>query len=114
MVDRSRPERGGSVSDIPVASSPVIRTRPAGSGGRDQEWTPDGGLVPSRDRVRGTAGDAKEGGSDGFAPDEIAARVHEAARGALVGVGDGLDLALGRLPGGIRRDDLALGPIHAR
>ena len=97
----------------PAGANPVIRTRPAGSGGRDQEWTPDG-EVPSRARARGTAGDAKEGGSDGFAPDEIAARVHEAASGALVGIGGGLDHAFGRLPGGIRRDDVAIGPIHAR
>ena len=26
----------------------------------------------------------------------------------------GLDLAFGRLPGGIRGDDVALGPVHAR
>ncbi len=36
----------------PAENVPVIRTRPAGSDGRDQEWTPDGGLVPSRKRVR--------------------------------------------------------------
>jgi hypothetical protein len=71
----------------------------AGSGGRDQEWTPDGGIASLKDRVRGAAEDAKEGGSYGVAPQEIAARVHEATRGALDSAGDGLDLALGRLPG---------------
>jgi hypothetical protein len=99
--------------DISVWNGSVIRKRPAGSGGRDQEWTPDGGLVPSIARVKMTAGDAKEGGSDGFAPDENAARVHKAARGAMVGLGDGHDPAVGRLPGGVCRDDVALGPVYA-
>jgi hypothetical protein len=37
-------------------------------GGRDQEWTPDGGIASLKEPVRGTAEDAKEGGNDGFAP----------------------------------------------
>jgi hypothetical protein len=62
----------------------------AGSGGRDQEWTPDGGIASLKERVRGAAEDAKEGGSYGVAPHEFAARVHEATRGAFDSAGDGL------------------------
>ena len=32
----------------------------------------------------------------------------------LVSAGDGLDLALDRLPGGIRGHDIAFGQVHAR
>src|ERR1700733_2267382 len=61
MVDWSRPERGKVPRSPPVESGSVIRNWPAGSGGRDQEWTPDGGRFPRKKRVSGTAVDAKEG-----------------------------------------------------
>jgi hypothetical protein len=76
--------------------------------------SPTAVLASLMEWVRGTAADAKEGGSYGVARDEFAARVHEATRGALDSAGDGLDLALGRLPGGIRGHDLADRQVHAR
>ncbi len=88
----------------------VQRARAGGS----RNGLPDGGFTSLKEWVRGTAEDAKEGGNYGAAPHEIAARVHEATRGATVGAGLGLDHGFGRLPGGIRGHDVAFGPLHAR
>ncbi len=83
--------------------------------GRDRKRrTPHGGRTSLKEWVRGAAGDAKEGGSNGVAPHEIDASRHEPSGGALVGTGGGWYLALGRLPGGIRGHDVAVGQVHAR
>src|SRR4051812_26319422 len=82
--------------------------------GRDGNRNPQGGYSSLKEWVRGTAEDAKEGGSNGVAPHENAARCHESPGGSLVGAGGGRYLALGRLPGGIRGHDVAVGQVHAR
>jgi hypothetical protein len=79
-----------------------------------EKGLPNGGHVSLKDWMGGTAEDAKEGGNYGAAPQEIAAKFHEAARGAKFGAGLGLDHGFGRLPGRIRGHDAAYGPVHAR
>ena len=52
--------------------------------GRIRKGLPTAVMPPSRDWVRGTAEDAKEGGSSGVAPHTVDASCHESSAGALV------------------------------
>src|SRR5262249_55687829 len=103
--------RGGHPADSISKSGtrqPRRQVRRAGPG----MDSPTAASRPSIDGwSRGAADFAKEGGDNGVAPQEDAARVQEAACGALVGTGPGRDPARGRLPGGIWRDDAAVGPV---
>jgi hypothetical protein len=113
MVDRRDEADRQSVRNA-IGTEVKDVTRPAGSGGREQDGTPQRrSCVPSMGWVKGSAEDAKEGGNNVVAPHKNTASVRDATRGALVGAGNGRDPALGRLPGGIRGHDLAFGQVYA-
>ena len=89
--------------------------QPAGSDGRENRTgLPDGGFASQTGCVKGPPKTPRRVETMGL-PQMRSPRGSTKRRvAALVGAGSGRDLALGRLPGGIRGHDTAFRQVHAR